>query len=155
MRTVSYTSRYMHACIIDCIVATPPATNEIISSWPCCCFQSASFSWRLFMLLPILSEFRTLSICFSYLWSLQLSYLVALLIDHVTSLTGYLSLSISPDCCYAFILEFLLSCLLTMWLFFLSRVSPCLAHSTSLGIVPPHARACSGSVLSMCNADMM
>ena len=40
------------------------------------------------------------------------------LIDHVTSLTGCLSLSVSPDCCYAFILEFLLCCLC---LFFLSH----------------------------------
>ena len=62
----------------------------------------------------------------SYLWTLPLSYLAALLIDDITSLTGCLSLFISPNCSYTFILEFLLICL---WLFFLSPVSPCLSFS--------------------------
>ena len=75
------------------------------------------------------SEFCTLGICFSYLWSLPLSYLAALLIDNVASLTGCRSLSVSPDCCYAFILEFLLSCL---WLFFLS-------HTIRLNLTWPSA----------------
>ena len=73
----------MHACIIDCIVATPQATNGIISSF-------LLFPNCLFLVAPIYAPaypFRVLHtrhLFLSYLWSLLLFYLAALLIDRVT-----------------------------------------------------------------------
>ena len=125
----------------NCFTHKAVFTDNNIMAMP----LSASLSWHQLVLLPILSNFCALGICFCYI---EFVYLRSLALSDQTRLSWYyiadyqgclrsvFLLCVSPGCCLAiYMLNSFLSCLCP-W-----SCSFCLHASPSRSTLPHHARA--------------